>query len=96
MSSSSRQAARALSSSVNQVVVRGKLGRIKKAANAIAMVITPSMINSHFHALIPRAPSRPDLTPAAISPENAPEMRAPEYRTAVLNPSSDLRYQQER
>ena len=47
MSSSRRQAASAFSSSVSQVVVRGKLGRTKIAITATAMVTAPSMINSH-------------------------------------------------
>jgi len=34
--------------------------------------------------------------PAAISPENAPEMRDPEYNNAVRNASSFLVYQQDR
>ena len=96
MSSSSRHAASALSSSVNQEVVLGKLGRMKKAPNATPIVMTPSMMNSHFHALKPWAPSMLPFTPAAIKPEKAPEMRAPEYRIAVRKPSSLRRYQHER
>jgi hypothetical protein len=34
----------------------------------------------------------PYLTPAEIRPENAPEIRAPEYKMAVLNPSSPVEY----
>jgi hypothetical protein len=42
------------------------------------------------------APSMPHVTPAAMRPEKAPEISAPEYSTAVRKPSSARVYQQER
>lgn len=80
MSSSRRQVASAVSSSVNHEVVRGKLGRTQKAAMATAMVITPSIRNSHRHALQPRSPSKLPVIPAEMRPENAPEIKEPVYR----------------
>lgn len=86
MSSSSRQTARAFSSSVSQLVVRGKLGRSGKARKAMKMVAAPSMMKSQRQALKPRAPSMFPVMPAEIKPEKAPEMSAPEYRNAVRRP----------
>lgn len=54
----------------------------------ICAVIDPSMIKSHLHAEIPREPLRPFVIPAAIKPEKAPEIREPEYRSAVRLTSS--------
>lgn len=78
------------------MVVRGKLGSTKKAPKATTTVTTPSIINSHFHARMPLAPSMLPVIPADIRPEKAPEMRAPLYRTDVLKPSSFRVYQQDR
>jgi len=47
MSSWRRHTASWRSSSVSQVVVRGKLGRTKKAAKAMTIVTEPSMMKSH-------------------------------------------------
>jgi len=52
--------------------------------------------NIHRHARRPLAPSNPPTIPAAISPENAPEIRDPEYNIAVLNASSFLVYQDDK
>jgi hypothetical protein len=88
--------AKVLSSSVSHVVVRGKLGKIKKQPNATKTVAAPSMINSHCQAPRPRAPSMPHVTPADMRPEKAPDISAPEYKTAVRKPSSLRVYQHER
>jgi len=40
-------------------------------------------MKSHLHAEIPLAPLNPFVIPAAMSPENAPEINDPEYRSAV-------------
>lgn len=58
--------------------------------------MAPSTINSHRHAAIPRAPLSPLVMPAAIKPEKAPESSEPEYKRAVLLPSSFRVYQAER
>jgi hypothetical protein len=59
-------------------------------------VKAPSMINNHLQAESPLAPFRPPVIPAAMRPENAPERRDPEYRTAVRLTSSFLVYHAER
>lgn len=89
MSSSSRQTARAFSSSLSQLVVRGKLGRSGNARKAMKMVAAPSMMKSHLQALKPRVPSILPVMPAEMRPEKAPEMRAPEYRKAVRRPERE-------
>jgi hypothetical protein len=50
----------------------------------------------HLQARSPRARSRPLVMPAVISPENAPEIKEPEYINAVLSPSSLRVYHEER
>ena len=77
MSSWRRQMARARSLSDSQVVVRGKLGRMKKAMSAKKTVMVPSMINSQRQASMCRRPSMPLVMPAAMRPEKAPEIRDP-------------------
>lgn len=109
ISSSRRQAASAFSSSVSQVVVRGKLGRTKMAITATAIVTAPSMMNSQrleklekactkpehssYQARKPSLLSMPLVIPAAMRPEKAPERSEPEYRAAVRKPSSLRVYQ---
>ena len=63
---------------VNQDVVRGKLGNIKNETKAIPIVTVPSMINSQRHARRPLRPSIFPLIPAAMRPEKAPLIKAPE------------------
>ncbi len=94
MSCSSRQTAMATSCSVSHGVVRGKFGSTKTAAMATATVMTPSIKNSHRHALKPLAPSRLPVMPAEMRPEKAPEMSEPAYRYVVRTPSSFRVYQQ--
>lgn len=88
ISSSRRQAASCFSSSESQLVVRGKLGRRKMAMKETKMVIAPSMMKSHRHARRPLAWSMLSVMPAAMRPENAPEIKEPEYSAAVRKPSS--------
>jgi hypothetical protein len=94
ISSSKRQVASAVSSSVNHDVVRGKLGRTQKAAIATAMVMTPSMRTSQRQARQPRSPSMFPVMPAEIKPEKAPEIKEPVYKYVVRTPSSCRVYQQ--
>lgn len=56
----------------------------------------PSMMKSHRQPGIPRAPSRPEKTPAAIKPENAVARTSPEYKTAVRKANSFRVYQHDR
>lgn len=46
--------------------------------------------------LRPFAPSKPLVIPADMRPEKAPESKDPEYRIAVLNPSSFRVYQDDK
>jgi hypothetical protein len=57
--------------------------------------------STYLHAPRPLTPAIPPVIPAAIKPENAPERREPEYRTAVRRTNSsrvsvgeDQEYQQ--
>ena len=49
-----------------------------------------------YQAKSPRCPFKPFTIPAAIKPEKAPDKRDPEYKMAVLNPSSFRVYQEDR
>ena len=54
------------------------------------------MMKSQRQARIPALPSMPEVIPAAMRPENAPEIREPLYKTAVRKPSSFRVYHEER
>jgi hypothetical protein len=49
-----------------------------------------------YQARSPRATVNPLVIPAVIRPENAPEIREPEYINAVLKPNSFRVYHDER
>jgi hypothetical protein len=49
-----------------------------KDIGVLLTVIAPSIMKSHLHAEIPRAPLNPFVIPAAINPEKAPEINEPE------------------
>jgi hypothetical protein len=49
-----------------------------------------------YQALIPLAPGRPFNIPAAIKPENAPDIKLPEYNKADRRPSSFRVYQEDK
>lgn len=66
--------------------VEGKLGSTQYAIAATTTVAIPSKRKSHRHAERPLRPSIPLVIPAEMRPENAPEMRDPEYSRAVLRP----------
>ena len=59
-------------------------------------VSEPSIIKSHLHAAIPRAPFKPLVIPAEIKPENAPEINDPAYSSAVRLTNSFLVYHADR
>ena len=69
---------------------------IQNATKAIRTVMTPSMMNTHLQARSPLVPSMLLVIPAVIKPPNAPEIKDPEYKTAVRKPSSFLVYQDDR
>jgi hypothetical protein len=71
-------------------------------------VIDPSIMKSHLREIriwilslqeyltsIPRAPFKPDCTPAPTRPPKPPERRLPAYKIEVLRANSSLVYQLE-
>jgi len=62
----------------SQDVLAGKFGRTKPAQNAMKMVMEPSMMKSQRQASKSWTPLRPEIIPAVINPEKAPEIREPE------------------
>ena len=64
----------------------------KEPAPEIHLALRVSRTSCTHHARRPLFPSSPSIIPAAIKPENAPDKSDPEYKRAVLKPSSFLVY----